>query len=178
MDDNTNHYDPHVETKPHDRTANPRRILIAIMRENGGQDNPETRRAEVRKLFKGFLAENPEVQDVVNDQWLRLNFNETCRMAFPSTKANIEKKLAARREEKKKENERVSAAAEKARARIVLMALTMPTGKKLGDSTREDCFATGGWLVEVAKRLKPNELVKKIFTEQDLAETFAKFSTR
>jgi len=60
---------------------------------------------------------------------------------------------------------------EKAATKVVgqvLMTLTMPSGKMLGQSTGSECIKAGGWLVAVGRKVGPRNLVGQKLTEDDL----------
>lgn len=57
----------------------------------------------------------------------------------------------------------------KARVRtILLLDLTLPSGKKLRDSTGAECAKAGGFYTEVSRHLKPTQVVTKHLKEEDL----------
>jgi hypothetical protein len=62
----------------------------------------------------------------------------------------------------------VQAAAEKMVVSVILMNLTLPGGKLLRDATFKECAQAGGWFSRVSKRGKPNQVVGKILTEDQL----------
>jgi hypothetical protein len=55
----------------------------------------------------------------------------------------------------------------------VLLDLLLPTGKKLRDSTGQECKQAGGWLTRVAKRVGDAGIVGEILNERELGEIFA-----
>lgn len=53
-------------------------------------------------------------------------------------------------------------------AKIVLMQVTLPTGKTLAESTGAECVAAGGWLARVGERVGPRGIVGEILSESQL----------
>lgn len=51
---------------------------------------------------------------------------------------------------------------------VILMNLTLPNGKLLRDATFKECAQAGGWFARVAKRGKPNQIVGRVLTEDQL----------
>ncbi|NNV20571.1 hypothetical protein EHE22_09055 [Ochrobactrum pseudogrignonense] len=58
---------------------------------------------------------------------------------------------------------------------IVLLDLVLPDGKALRDATGSECAKAGGFFSEVAKALKPTQVVDKNLTENDLQNIRARF---
>jgi hypothetical protein len=57
-------------------------------------------------------------------------------------------------------------------ANQVLLDMKLPHGKKLRDSTGGECLAIGGWLGNVGRNMKPDELVGVVFTERQLRKVW------
>lgn len=51
---------------------------------------------------------------------------------------------------------------------VILMNLTLPSGKLLRDATFKECAAAGGFFARVSKQGKPNQVVGKALTEEKL----------
>ena len=51
---------------------------------------------------------------------------------------------------------------------IMLMNLTLPSGKLLREATFKECTEAGGWWVKVGKQGKPNQIVGRTISEVDL----------
>jgi hypothetical protein len=56
--------------------------------------------------------------------------------------------------------------------RIVLMDLILPTGKRLRESTGDDCAKAGGWLRAIARVVNPTEVVGAVLNEEQVREMF------
>lgn len=63
-------------------------------------------------------------------------------------------------------------------SKILLLDLTLPDGKALRDSTGAECKKAGGFFREVARHLKPQQVVDKHMTEGDLQNIRARFYLR
>lgn len=61
------------------------------------------------------------------------------------------------------------AAANERLAKVVLLDLLMPNGKKLRDCTGKDCKAAGGWLMLVGLRIGDDGIVGQQLGEAELA---------
>lgn len=51
---------------------------------------------------------------------------------------------------------------------VVLLDLTLPSGKSLRESTFKECARAGGWFARVAKLGKPSQIVGEIISEDRL----------
>ena len=58
---------------------------------------------------------------------------------------------------------------------IVLLDLMLPNGKALRDATGAECAKAGGFFSEVAKAIKPTQVVDRNLTESDLQNIRARF---
>jgi hypothetical protein len=58
------------------------------------------------------------------------------------------------------------------KARIILMDMILPTGKRLGDSTGAECISCGGWLKSVGDKIGPDAIVEASITEDELQKTY------
>lgn len=58
---------------------------------------------------------------------------------------------------------------------IVLLDLILPNGKALRDATGAECAKAGGFFSEVAKSIKPTQVVDRQLTEADLQNIRARF---
>ncbi len=65
-----------------------------------------------------------------------------------------------------------------AQVRVRLLDLTLPNGKTLRHATGADCAKAGGFYAEVAKHLKPTEVVDRHLTEANLQDIRARFFSR
>ena len=84
-------------------------------------------------------------------------------------------RMAESRQERKNmaaEFERIKREYVKREARIMLLDLVQPTGKRLRNSTKEEIEAAGGWLAEIADRLKPGQKVGDHMKEDEVRQIF------
>lgn len=75
-------------------------------------------------------------------------------------------------------SERTATAFEELRAKarnVVLLDLVMPNGKSLRYATGAECEKAGGFYAEVAKSIKPTQVVDRHLTEGDLLNIRARF---
>jgi hypothetical protein len=56
------------------------------------------------------------------------------------------------------------------KAEELLMDMTMPNGKRLGDCTIAYCAKLGGWMSRLAKGKNPRQMVSFVYTEEDLKQ--------
>lgn len=61
---------------------------------------------------------------------------------------------------------------------VVLLDLVLPTGKALRDSTGAECEKAGGFYAEIAKHLKPTQVVDRHLSENDLQNIKARYFQR
>lgn len=66
----------------------------------------------------------------------------------------------------------------KARVRaVILLDLTLPDGKRLRDATGAECVKAGGFYTEVARHIKPTQVVDKHLSEADLRSIASRFES-
>lgn len=63
----------------------------------------------------------------------------------------------------------------KAKVRVVLLDLVLPNGKALRDATGAECAKAGGFYSEIAKHIKPTQVVDRHLSEGDLQNIRARF---
>ena len=61
---------------------------------------------------------------------------------------------------------------------IILLDMILPTGKKLRESTGAECTKAGGFFSEVARYLKPTEIVDKHLNEAELRNIWSRFEKK
>lgn len=61
---------------------------------------------------------------------------------------------------------------------VILLDLTLPNGKALRQSTGAECTKAGGFFAEVAKHVKPRQVVDRHLTEAELQNIRARFYQR
>ena len=97
---------------------------------------------------------------------------------------NASPEIQAQKAEEKKRQMRAEAAARtaiafeeiKAKVRnVILLDLVMPDGKTLRHATGAECRKAGGFYAEVAKSIKPTQVVDRHLSEADLQNIRARF---
>lgn len=97
------------------------------------------------------------------------------RMSHPR---NQVKPVALVRRTKEEAAARTAAVFEEMKAKVrgvILLDLVLPNGKALRDATGSECAKAGGFFTEVAKALKPTQVVDKHLSEADLQNIRARF---
>ena len=56
----------------------------------------------------------------------------------------------------------------------MLLDLILPHGKSLKETTGSECLAIGGWLSQIGAKMKPDDLVGAVFSEEQLRKIFEK----
>lgn len=120
--------------------------------------HPRATEAEISMMMNNILKHDDEMQRIVNEYWFQNNW------------------LALRREKGKKRSKadkaaRVALVKQQMRSR--LMELVMPNGKALGDCTHNDLVTSATWQRKLARKLKPNQTVRHVYTEDQLQEVYA-----
>lgn len=78
-------------------------------------------------------------------------------------------------EESKARTEKAFAAIRASIPRVALLDLLLPNGKALRDATGAECAKAGGFYSEVAKAIKPTQVVDRHLKEGDLQNIRARF---
>lgn len=131
---------------------NPTELLVSII-----EDDPTASTERLFKLWNERVIADEDYQSSVN------------RHAFTNILASLERHK--RKPRPKKSAKEVAARVERLKKRvtaIILLNLTLPNGKRLEQATFAECSAAGGWYAKVAKRGKPNQIVGKVLSEEDL----------
>lgn len=55
-------------------------------------------------------------------------------------------------------------------AKIILLELLMPNGKRLGNCTGHECKQFGGWFAAIAKKVPARKIVVDVLSQQELFE--------
>jgi hypothetical protein len=84
---------------------------------------------------------------------------------------------AEQRQARKQEFEREYQAKKPAIIATILLNLEMPNGKRLRDCTGADLNKFGGFYTELARHMKPTEIVDKKFSEADLKRVYSRFTS-
>lgn len=136
----------------------------------------------LRGVLLRLLAENPEAErDELEAMYLAKTemvpklIEEALRRAFDNDWNGLQKPKRLRPrptvEEMAEAKAKVAATVENIKA-LVLLDLVQPNGKKLRDCTGAECRKTGGWLVNVAKRVGDDGVVGAKLNEVEVAAIF------
>lgn len=95
------------------------------------------------------------------------------RLSHPNKSKSVELVRRTREESAA----RTAAALEELRAkvRVVLLDLVLPNGKALRDATGAECAKAGGFYSEIAKHIKPTQVVDRHLSENDLKNICARY---
>jgi hypothetical protein len=91
--------------------------------------------------------------------------------AFRNLWTSLDRDAAKETPQRRAEREaRAREEIEKAKQKIVyrLLDFALPNGKLLRNCTGKECKEAGGWLTAVAAKVKPNEIVGKVLSEEKL----------
>ena len=141
--------------------ANPRDLLLEVLRKN-----PSELEEVVKERVRSLMT--PEHMEAVFDYWFANNYRSS--LGMPSQR--IKRSRAAR--------DVVQRLATKIKTRHtkvlhqILMTQPLSTGRSIGDSTFEDCRREGGWLLAVARKGKPHQIVRDVLSEADLSKIWQK----
>ena len=139
---------------------NARQLLARIRTENPEADSEER--------FHLFKAECAPYFDEILRYWYTNNDRalDAPRRARPVIEAIAEK------EERKAKLEKGLATIKARAVEMVLLDITLSTGKRLGDSTGKECAKEGGWLTRISKMVKPDQKVGDALTEAQVRAVF------
>ncbi len=119
------------------------------------------------------LAEDYFYRQCANWRPVELAPHSVTLAATPAQEARVEKAAAKRVESKA----RVAVEVKRLKT-VLLMNLTLPTGKTLRESTGAECAKAGGFYLEVSRYLKPTEVVDKHLDEEELGNIYSRFDKR
>lgn len=147
--------------------------------------DPKASRKEAFKHFLETVHSNQVYVDALAEdyfyrmaaQWEpeKIGKGSYSLVGTPATKARVERAIEKRTESA----QRVEKARDEIKAKIrevLLLDLTLPNGKRLRDATGAECAKAGGFYTEVARHLKPTQVVDKHMNERDLREVWSRYS--
>lgn len=157
------------------RADNPRDLLKRVIDEHPGADRPALFRLFVEKLKD---EDDSGYMETIIEYWFTNNYHSLVVARSGADPAERRSAAAAERERW------IAGTTEKLRekiaeeAAIVLLDMTMPNGKTLAECTGQECAdlsrRLGSWLHKVARRVKPDETVGAVLTENDLRALYDK----
>ena len=135
-------------------TKNPMEILVGLI-----EGNPT---ADASQLFDEWI---PIIRE--DDALLEAALRHTFANLYNALKRPPKRKGRHPTQTVEQRQEQVAKSA-KLIVQVMLMNITLPSGKKLAEATFKECAEAGGWFARVAKKGKPSEIVGRVLTEQDL----------
>jgi hypothetical protein len=143
---------------------NPREVLRRIV-----EKNPSWSRDRLFIEFKRIVEKKPTHLETIIEYWFSNNYHSLIERpdATERNRVRVEKteQLRAALNEKIKEH-----------AKIVLLDMLMPNGKKLRECTGSECkilsSKIGAWLLRLSKQMKPNEFVGDVLTETQVKDFY------
>lgn len=148
--------------------ANPRELLLNIL-----DQNPKISREALLGLVSDALQEPANTAQLVAviEYW----FANTIRSIESLEAEHAPVAKAVTRDLTRKAVAKAAGTVKTAileEAKIELLGMVMPNGKKLGDCTGRECQKFGGWLYQVGQRAGSRK-VSQVMTEQSLRELYA-----
>lgn len=142
---------------------------------------PSASRKEALDWFVGRIkAESVYLEELAIDYFQRMSSAWTVRderhgYSFGRAAPLDMERVRKRREEtNKRASEAVSDLKMNMRA-VILLDLMLPNGKALRHATGAECAKAGGFYAEIAKHIKPTQVVDRHLTEGNLQDIRARF---
>jgi hypothetical protein len=155
------------------RGANPRDLLRQVINNHPGSDRTALFRLFVEKLKE---EDEDDYMETIIEYWFTNNYHSLL-VASAATVADSGETAARREALLATTKEQIRAKIAEA-ATIVLSDMAMPNGKRLADCTGEECITLarrmGSWLGRIVRRVKPEETVGAVLTEDDLQVLYQK----
>jgi hypothetical protein len=152
------------------RAATPRAVLEQLVEVHGTRD-----RAGLLRKFEEHVRANDSLLSTVVEYWFTNNLNSLIAAQQRATPQHAAQVAAIREKAARDVRETVTKAVE-ARARLMLLDLKMPNGKRLRACTGAECRAlsatTGRWLAAIAKEVPAKQKVGEAITEDRLHELY------
>lgn len=137
----------------HTTENNPRDLIIELVREN-----PSADRKTLFEKFRDLIRGEDDYQRAV-DWYFFVNMHDY--LVTNRNKRQVAPRDAARERQQIDEiKQRV--------VNMVLLDLVLPNGKRLRECTFAEVAKAGGWFAKIAKKGKPNQIVGKVLTEEQL----------
>lgn len=123
--------------------------------------NPIGSRREAKDRFLAEVRSDPKYLEMLADDYFE---RQSQSWAVRGTETNYSfQRTAKPREvaERESRTARVRAAVEYRIRKIILLDITLPNGKRLREATGAECSKAGGFFMEVARHIKPTQVVDK-----------------
>jgi hypothetical protein len=141
------------------RRANPRDVLKRLI-----DKNPEMGEDELQAEAWDILHRDQQQMRTVFEYWFANNYRSAVK---PKSSGGWQERAKTQELAAKIEEQLVQKV--EATVRVTLLYMTLPSGKWLRDSTREELLELGGWTARVAKKLRPHQTVAQAgLTEEQL----------
>jgi hypothetical protein len=152
--------------------SNPRDVLNRLM-----DKYPNKTERELRPKVKAHILDNPDYVSAIFEYWYANNYNSLRderreRNVSPVERQQKTEQKAAMAAEKVVRMEKTKQQFKARAVEFVLLDLMMPNGKVLGDCTGADCAKAGGWLTAIAERIRPDDIVSRMLSEDQVKDIF------
>lgn len=152
----------------------------AVMRKPAG-----SRKEALDWFIKQMKAKPEYLDELARSYFERMSATWSARegehgYSFGRTVA-AENTIAQRRKQRQESAARSATLAETLKTSIrnvILLDLVMPNGKALRHATGAECARAGGFYAEIAKHLKPTQVVDKHMSEANLQDIRARYFQR
>lgn len=150
------------------RNPNPRDLLRSLLEKHPDADDAEL----FEKFHKRVQAASEAMQETIERYWFDNNIRS---LRLPTTRRSPVS-TAQRRETLVRDIQATVTRRIVDEAERLLLEMIMPNGKPLRDCTGTDCRQIGGWLAEMASKLKPAETVGSKFSEDQVRSHWRRMS--
>lgn len=151
------------------RTPSPRALLEELIREH-----PKADEQALLAYFREAVIDNEEYILVIIEYWFANNYRAVTDPTLTEIKDS--KRSQKRRDEDRRKTAELAEAIRERIKDISLLEMLMVNGKKLADCTGRECLAMGPavgvWLTRVGQALKPDQVVGKQLTEEQVKELY------
>lgn len=152
------------------RASSPRALLERLVAVHGFED-----REQLLRIFEEHVRGNDALISTIIEYWYTNNLNSLIA-AQHRAKPEEALQMASVREKANREARETVTKAIEHRARLMLLDLMMPNGKRLRACTGEECRSlsktVGQWLVAVAKEVPAKKRVGEALSEDRLHELY------
>lgn len=159
--------------------GNPRPLLLRLAREHPKADADALEKAHLEAIIEAIRDGDFDYVRGLHSYWFgnnlqsALNADPDLKRSFsPPARAAEHKMVDATKADAKAA---IAAHIERS-AKLVLLDLILPNGKKLRNATGADCKGLapkmGIWLANIARKVQPNQTVGKILTEKEVRHIY------
>lgn len=147
---------------------------------------PQGSRKEALDWFVVQMKADPaHLDELARDYFERMSITWTARkeahgFSFGRT-GEAEGKMERARQTREVGKARTAAALAEFKAsvrNVILLDLTLPNGKALRHATGAECAKAGGFYAEIAKRIKPTQVVDRHLSEMNLQDIRSRYFQR